>query len=57
VINQVVFAHVQVNSHIPLLNDDYQESELGNVLVRDWYLYVIAPSHALPMLNVNVGES
>ncbi|ELR16568.1 peroxidase [Acanthamoeba castellanii str. Neff] len=31
------YGHSQVNSHIPLLNDDYQESELGNVLVRDWY--------------------
>jgi len=39
-----------VNSHIPLLDDDYQESDLGNVLVRDWYLYVIAP---IPRLEFN----
>jgi hypothetical protein len=33
-----------VNSQVFLADDDYKQSALGNILVRDWYLYVVADS-------------
>lgn len=32
----------QVNSQVYLASDSYQESTLGNILLRDWFLCVLS---------------
>jgi hypothetical protein len=34
------YGHSMVNSQVFLADNDYKQSPLGNILVRDWYLYV-----------------
>jgi hypothetical protein len=36
-----------VNSQVFLADNDYKQSSIGNILVRDWYLYV-NPTQPLP---------
>ncbi len=50
------YGHSEVNSQVFLADDDYKQSSIGNILVRDWYLYV-NPTQPLPYLPSRSSSS